>query len=81
MRHREKKKLIETAGITAVIFAAFIIMAMMPGIFKKIDCANARRNISFIEDCQQHDTCTLTDREMDSFEGYTRLMLKTCPKD
>lgn len=49
--------------------------------FPKLDCYNAKQGLAFIEHCQASDDCSLTASELELKRVYTRLEIKSCPKD
>lgn len=48
--------------------------------FEVIDCNTAQKNLTFLNACIANENCTLTARELQRVEGWTRLKLARCHK-
>ena len=74
-RRNDIIKSVALIGTIALVFLA------LPPVFKAVDCNTAKKNLTFIERCIENEVCTLTQKELQRFEGYVRLEIKSCARE
>ncbi len=78
---RAKARRMEWVKSFALIGGIALVFLALPLIFKGIDCNTAERNLRFMDRCIAADNCNLTAAELNRFEGFTRMQLKSCKED
>ena len=80
--NRKRRAMVRDATKAAGLFGSIIAtVAFCMWWFPQVDCQNGRQGLEFIERCEADANCTLRPRELQLKETYTRLILKSCPKD
>lgn len=78
---RQAALLADIAKTVAVFGSIIAVILFCMWWFPQVDCKNARAGLDFIERCEADANCTLRPRELQLKETYTRLEIKSCPKD
>ena len=64
-----------------IIIACIATVIFCTWAFPQIDCHNAQNGLEYIAACEASDDCELRETEKHLKQAYTRLEIKTCPKD
>ena len=79
--YRKRQQVKQTIQATAIFGTIIATVALSMWAFPRIDCNTARNGLAFIEACEADENCTLRAHELNLKESYTRLEIKSCPKD
>ena len=80
-RARRKDALNLAIGFTGFAFILYLLFAQVPIFFAHLDCNTARNGLDFIERCEAESDCTLNARDLQLKRVYTRLEIKSCPRE
>ena len=88
MNRRTKRNLFNLVDFLQAIMVTAIAVTIVGGFmygcmiwFAKVDCSNARQGLDFIERCEASPNCSLRASELDLKRVYTRLEIKSCPRE